>query len=128
MPKLTEVILAERTPGRWDIPTRILIGTGFILFLTEIAPLIGPRLTGLLSTLPLYTSILTVFAHRLQGSSGAINVLRGLLLGMFAFVSFFLMLGIMIERVGIGVSFIAAIMITLLVQGTTLQILPEKAS
>jgi hypothetical protein len=126
MPKHTEVIPVEAKPGRWDIPTRILIGTGFILLLTEIAPLIGPRLTGLLSTIPLYTVILTVFAQRLQGSMGAINVLRGLLLGMFSFVSFFFTLGLLIEHAGAGLAFIVAIVITLLIQGSTLHILQEK--
>lgn len=126
MPKHTEVMLAEAKPGRGDIPTRILIGTGFILLLTEIAPFIGPRLTGLLSTIPLYTTILTVFAHRLQGSMGAINVLRGLLFGMFAFVSFFFTLSILIEYAGVGLAFIVAIVITLLMQGSTLHILQQK--
>lgn len=126
MPKPTEVATAEAKPGSWDIPARILIGTGFILLLTEIASVIGPRLTGLLSTIPLYTVILTVFAHRLQGSTGAISVLRGLLFGMFSFVSFFFTLGIMLGRLSIGASFIVAIMITLLIQGITLQILPVK--
>lgn len=127
MPKQIKVIRLEAKPGRWDIPVRILIGTGFILLLTEIASLIGPRLTGLLATIPLYTAILTVFAHRLQGSAGAINVLYGLLFGMLAFAGFFLTLGILIEHVGVGPAFIAAITVTLLIQGITLQILPQKA-
>lgn len=128
MPKQIDIELAEAKPGRWDIPVRILIGTGFILWLTEIASFIGPRLTGLLATIPLYTLILTVFAHRLQGSIGAINVLRGLLFGMFAFVSFFFVLGVMIDRASVGVSFIVAVVVTLLIQGVTLRILPDKAS
>jgi len=126
MPKHTEVRFEEAKPGRWDIPTRILIGTGFILLLTEIAPLIGPRLTGLLSTIPLYTAILTAFAHRLQGSMGAINVLRGLLFGMFAFAGFFFTLCILIEYVGVGLAFIVGIVITLLIQGSTLHTLQQK--
>ncbi|HEX9330880.1 MAG TPA: hypothetical protein VF896_03255 [Anaerolineales bacterium] len=127
MPKQTEILLSESKPGRLDIPIRILIGTSFIVLLTEIAPFIGPRLTGLLATIPLYTVILTIFAHRLQGSAGAINVLRGLLFGMLGFASFFLALGILIERAGVGTAFLVAILITLLIQGITLQILPERA-
>jgi hypothetical protein len=53
-------------------------------------------------------------------------VLRGLLFGMFSFVSFFFTLGIMLGRLSIGASFIVATMITLLIQGITLQILPVK--
>lgn len=116
---------AEVQPGRWDIPARILIGTSFILLLTGIAPLIGPRLTGLLTTIPLYASILTIFAHRHQGPSAAAHVLRGLLYGMFAFAGFFLALSLLIERAGIAVAFLAAIAVALAVQGTSLWVLRQ---
>jgi hypothetical protein len=126
MPKQTQGELVEAKPGPWDIPVRILLGTGFILLLTETASFLGPRLTGLLATLPIYTLILTVFAHRLQGSMGAINVLRGLLFGMFGFVSFFFILGMLIERTRFGTAFLAAILTALFVQGNTLRILPPR--
>jgi len=71
----------ESKPGILDIPARIFIGTSFILLLTGIAPYIGPRLTGLLTTIPLYVTILTIFAHRNRGPAAAARVLRGLLYG-----------------------------------------------
>ena len=120
MPKETEVEPAESKPGAWDIPSRILIGTGFILLLTGGAPLLGPRLTGLLSTIPLYTAILAVYAHRLQGGMGAVHVLRGLLHGLFAFLGFFATLCSLLPQAGIAVSFIAAIGAALLAQGASL--------
>ncbi|MBI3737728.1 MAG: hypothetical protein HY258_01635, partial [Chloroflexi bacterium] len=86
MPKGTQLESNDIQPGRWDIPARILLGTSFIILLTEIAPFIGARLTGLLATIPLYTAILTVFAHRLQGPAGAACVLRGLLFWLFGFL------------------------------------------
>ena len=117
MPKKGRLESNPTQPGRWDIPARILIGTAFILALTGIAPWIGPRLTGLLATIPLYTTILTVFAHRLQGPAGAAHVLRGLLMGMFSFAGFFLVAALLIESAGIPISFLAAIVTTLVVQG-----------
>lgn len=119
MPKGTELKANETKPGRWDIPIRILLGTSFILGLTGVAPLIGPRLTGLLATIPLYTAILTVFAHRQQGGSGAASVLRGLLLGMFSFAVFFLVLALLIETCGIASAFLAAIFGALIIQGAS---------
>jgi len=113
----------DAQPGRWDIPSRILIGTGFILLLTGIAPLIGPHLTGLLTTIPLYVSILAVFAHRQQGASAAAHVQRGLLYGLFAFAGFFLALNLLLERAGFAIGFITAITVALTVQGTTLWLL-----
>jgi hypothetical protein len=112
-------------PGPWDIPVRILIGTSFILLLTGIAPFIGPHLTGLLTTIPLYVSILTVFAHRHQGSAAAAHILRGLLYGLFAFAGFFFTLNLLLERSGIAIAFISAIIVALTIQGATLWILQQ---
>ncbi len=127
MPK-QENIEAFSTPGKWDIPARMLIGTSFILLVTGIAPYIGSRLTGLLTTIPLYISILTVFAHRHQGSPGAIGVLRGLVYGLFAFAAFYLVLGLLIEKSSLAISFGAATLAALIVQGLTLLILQKVPS
>jgi hypothetical protein len=113
-------------PGPWDIPARIFIGTSFILLLTGIAPLIGSRLTGLLTTIPLYVTILSIFAHRHQGPAAATHVLRGLLYGMFAFAGFFITLSLLIEKSSLGAAFGAAILTALLVQGCTLIILRSR--
>jgi len=113
----------DAQPGPWDIPARIFIGTSFILLLTGIAPLIGSRLTGLLTTIPLYVTILSVFAHRHQGPAAAAHVLRGLLYGMFAFAGFFITLSLLIEKSSLGAAFGAAILAALIVQGFTLLIL-----
>jgi len=118
----------DSQPGHWDIPSRILIGTSFILLLTGSASFIGSRLTGLLSTIPLYVSILTVFAQRHQGPAAAAHVLRGLLYGLFGFVGFFITLGLLIENAGIAASFLSAIAVTLAIQGTSLWILRQKQS
>ena len=120
MPNGRTLEASEIQPGRWDIPGRILIGTAFILALTGIAPLIGPRLTGLLATIPLYTTILAVFAHRLQGAPGAINVLRGLLMGLFSFAGFFLVAALLIGSTGIAITFLSAITTALVIQGISL--------
>jgi hypothetical protein len=123
MPKQTEKEIIPVTLNQWDIPARILVGTSFILFVTGIAPIIGPRFTGLLTTFPLFASILAIFAQRQQGADGAINVLRGLTLGLFAFAGFYLVLGLLIEKTPLAVSFGCAILTALTIQGTSLLIL-----
>jgi hypothetical protein len=112
--------------GPWDIPSRILIGTSFILLITGSASFFGSRLTGLLTTIPLYVTILAIFAHRHQGPAAAAHVLRGLLYGMFAFAGFFITLGLLMEKTGIAISFLSAIMVAFAVQGTSLWILRQK--
>ena len=126
MPKDVVEKESENKPGPWDIPVRIFIGTSFILLLTGIAPFIGSRLTGLLTTIPLYITILTIFAHRHQGPAAAAHVLRGLLYGMFAFTGFFITLSLLIERVSLAAAFGAAILAALVIQGSSLLILRKK--
>jgi len=116
----------ETELGPWDIPSRILIGTSFILLITGSASFFGSRLTGLLTTIPLYVTILAIFAHRHQGPAAAAHVLRGLLYGMFAFAGFFITLSLLLERAGIAVSFLSAIAVALAVQGMSLCILRKK--
>jgi hypothetical protein len=120
MPKSETMGSNDLEPGRRDILSRILIGTAFIVLLTEMAPILGSRLTGLLATIPLYTTILAVFAHCLQGPAGAAHVLRGLLLGLFGFAGFFLALSLLLERSGITIGFLAATAVALVIQGLTL--------
>lgn len=125
MPKQVELEVSQSTPSQWDIPARILIGTSFILLMTGIAPYIGPRLTGLLTTIPLYAGILTIFAHRHHGHAGANSVLRGLILGLFSFAGFYLVLGLLIQNTSLLISFSAATLSALVVQGATLLVLQK---
>jgi hypothetical protein len=105
---------------RWDIPARMAVATVFVVALTAVAPLLGPRLAGLLAPFPLYATVLTTFAHRLQGSASAVAVLRGLLLGLFGFAAFFLTLGQLLSVSSIAIAFVAAIVVVLVVQGGSL--------
>ena len=128
MPRSQPLTATDARPGRWDIPGRILLGTSFILLLTGSAPFIGARLTGLLSTIPLYTAILTVFAQRQQSRAGAVDILRGLLLGMFGFSAFYLTLALLLDRTGIVPAFLAAVVTTLIVQGASFFVLRKSQS
>jgi hypothetical protein len=104
----------------WDIPARMIVATTFVIALTAAAPALGSRLTGLLSPFPLYATVLATFAHRLQGADAANAVLRGLLLGLFAFASFFLCVAVLVVPAGAGVAFAAAIVTAVAVQAVSL--------
>jgi hypothetical protein len=83
-------------------------------------------LSGLLATFPLYAAILTVFAHRQEGPAPAIQVLRGLLLGLFSFAGFFVVLGALLPRVGVGPAFAAAVVAAVVVQAGSLRLVPGR--
>lgn len=104
---------------RWDLPARMVVATAFVVVLTAAAPLLGARLAGLIAPFPLYATVLAAFAHRLQGADSAVAVLRGLLLGLFAFASFFLALSLLLPA-GLVVAFAGAVAIALAVQGASL--------
>ena len=111
----------QAPPSALDLPLRIIVATGLVLLLTGIAPAIGAHLTGLLSPFPVYAGVLAIFAHRQSGAGAANNVLRGLLLGLFSFAAFFLLLAVGLDRLGIGLAFLLATPIPLLIQGLTLR-------
>lgn len=129
MPLRTEVSpQAKSVQPRWDIPTRMVVATVFVLLLTGLAPALGPRLTGLLAPFPLYAAVLAIFAHRLQGPASAAQVLRGLLLGLFAFAGFFLMLAALLEPLGIAPAFMAALIVALTIQAGSLWVIRRASA
>lgn len=113
---------------RWDIAARMVVATAFVLVLTGFASALGAELTGLLSPFPLYAGILAAFGHHFHGAHAAIAVLRGLILGLFAFGGFFLALSALIERAGIGLAFAAAIAVALAIQAGALWTLQRGPS
>lgn len=118
----------ERLPSRWDLPARAVVATAFLLALTALATTFGPRLSGLLAVYPLYTVVLAVFAHRLEGRPGAVQVLRGLLVGLFSFVCFYSTLALTLVDAGTTVSFILAFTVALAVQALSLRPLLRLAA
>ena len=119
MPRRSETTAEHLDFPRWDIPARMVVATAFVVALTSAAPLLGPRLAGLLAPFPLYGAVLATFAHRLQGREPAVNVLRGLLLGLFAFASFFLVLAVLLPE-GVAPAFAVAIVAAAGVQAGSL--------
>ena len=73
-----------------------------------------------------HAAVLTVFAHDLEGPAAAVEVLRGLLLGLFSFAAFFVVLSGLIERVGVAPAFAAAGAMALLVQAASLALIVRK--
>jgi hypothetical protein len=127
LPKSTSsAVPTENLPARWDIPLRMTIATIFVLLITGLAPAFGPRLTGLLSPFPIFTATLAAFAHHQYGLDATVNVLRGLLMGLYSFASFFFVLAILLEPAGILTSFIVAIIVVISLQSISLWLLRHR--
>jgi hypothetical protein len=112
-------------PPRWDLPARMVSATVVVLAITESAGAIGPRWSGMLATFPVYAAILTVFAHRVDAVP-AVQVLRGLVWGLFGFAGFFVILGALIEPAGVGLAFVAASGGALALQALSLRLAVQR--
>jgi hypothetical protein len=111
---------------RGDLVAGMALATTFVLFLTGLAPTLGPRLTGLLAPFPVYAAVLAIFAHRIEGPAAAVTVLRGLLLGLFSFAGFFLVVAALLEPTGVAAAFSAAVAAAAALQGASLWILRRR--
>ena len=106
---------------RWDLPARMALATALVLAITGSAVVLGPRLAGLLATIPLYASILAGFGHTLAAPAAAIDVWRGLLFGLFGFGAFYLMLALFLAPLGLA-AFGLAVAAALVMQALTLRV------
>src|SRR5262249_43491315 len=122
MPRAAAPVAVAATPW-WDIPTRMLAATTVVLLLTALAPTLGPHLSGLLAPFPVFATILGVFTHHLRGPASAARLMRGVVLGMFAFASFFLVVAPLIQPAGLALTFAFASATALVIQLATLRLL-----
>ncbi len=106
-------------PPAWDLPARMIVGTAIVIVLAAAAPALGPHATGIIAAFPVYAAVLAGFTHHLEGPDQAMDVLRGLLVGLFAFSGFFAVIDLALLPFGIAAAFGAAVAAALLIQGAT---------
>lgn len=105
---------------RWDLPLRMVVATTMVLGITGGAAVLGRRWSGLLSPFPVFASVMTVFAHHSSGRSSAHAVLRGIIIGSFAFAAFFAVLALALERTSLVLAYGLAVTAALGVNGAFL--------
>ena len=103
---------SSRRPPSWDLPARIIVGTVLVVGLTTIAPLLGPTVSGIVTTFPVYVSVLTVFAFLGDGKPAAIGVLRGALIGLPGTVAFYVPIHFFVASLGVAPAFALSIAVT----------------
>ena len=95
MPPVGADEMPESHP-HWEIPARMTSATVLVFVVTGVAALLGPQLTGLLTAFPVYTITLGVYTHHSQGGEEAVKLLRGVMVGTFTFIIFFLVISLTI--------------------------------
>jgi hypothetical protein len=101
----------NRSPPIWDLPARVAAATALVLLLTEVAPALGPEMTGLLAPFPLFAGLLASFTHAQNGGSSARALLRGVVAGSPGFVTFFVCVGVSLGTLGIVPCYALAVVI-----------------
>lgn len=123
MPRASALTAEPVVYPQWDIPLRMALATAFVVLITSGAPLLGSRLTGLLSTIPMYATLLAAFTHHQQGPNAVAHIMRGTVMGMFSFVGFYFVLGLTLEPLGLWGAFALAVVTALLTQGSSLMLM-----
>jgi hypothetical protein len=80
-----------RTPlphPRWDLPFRAVCTAIAVVTVTAIATTLGPHLSGLITSFPIITAVLSAFTHAHRGRDEATRLLRGFTIGFFAYAAF----------------------------------------
>jgi len=99
---------APPVPPGWDLPARMLAATAFVLALTASARVLGPQLSGLIAPFPVFAIVLAGFTHHRQGPAAAARLLRGIVLGAPAFVTFFVIVGLGLARLPLPETYLLA--------------------
>lgn len=109
-----------------DMALRMLAGAVLVLAVTHFASTIGPHLSGVFAMFPVMGSVLAVFSHRSAGAGFVIQLLKGMVLGYYAFAVFCIVLSMMLTRTGAGTAFASAFAAALLVQALTRLLLQHR--
>ena len=108
IPRYAEVGGVFRAPS-WDLPARMVIATTIVISLTAVANILGPQLSGLISSFPIFAVILTAFAHHQQGKQAATRMLRSMVIGSISLAFFYLVVGSLLMTLGPVVYVLAAV-------------------
>ena len=111
LPPSTSGPSSARHPS-WDMPARIMVGTALVVGLTTVAPLLGPTASGIVTTFPVYVTVLSAFAFLHDGRRAGIGVLRGALIGLPGTVAFYIPIHYFVVSAGVAPAFLASIAVT----------------
>ncbi len=115
LPRISAAVSPARLP-KLELPLRMLAGAALTLAVTSLAALIGPSWSGMLAVFPVLAIVLSVFSHRNSGPAFAAILLRGMILGLYAFTTFCLALAALLPSQGVAVAFAGATAAAIAVQ------------
>ncbi len=106
-----------------DLPWRMLAGAVLVMSVSAAAAGLGPRLSGFFAMFPVMGTVLVGFTHVQSGRDSAVQLLRGTILGYFAFAAFCVAIALLLRAQPVAASFFCAFVFAL-----TIQLLVKAAS
>ena len=85
------------SPPRWELPVRILVTLILLITLSALAPHLGAKVAGALSTYPVIASVLGAFNQRRFGAAATVSTLRGLMQTLPITMGFIFFLGLVLR-------------------------------
>jgi hypothetical protein len=101
----------------------MLAGALLVMSVSAAAAGLGPRLSGFFAMFPVMGTVLVGFTHVQSGRSSAVQLLRGTILGYFAFAAFCAAISLLLRAQPVAASFFCAFVFAL-----TIQLLVKAAS
>jgi hypothetical protein len=112
----------------WDIPARMGVAFGLVAIIMLTADVLGPQLSGIVSTYPVIVTVIGAFTHHQWGRDAVRRVLRGLAFSLTSFVAFFLVVGLTLPEAGVEISFALASVPAVAISGVLLSINRSRAA
>jgi hypothetical protein len=103
-------------PARSGIALRMSATVVLIVTLAAAVRGFGPVIGGALAGLPVLASVLVVFTHRAHGAHAAVELMRGMLVGMAGFVGFCAAVAALVVPAGVPVAFATATLVAVALQ------------
>jgi hypothetical protein len=119
--QVAPAVPAARRGG--DLPWRMLAGALLVISVSTAAAQLGPRLSGFFAMFPVMGTVLVGFTHVQSGRYSAVQLLRGMILGYFAFAAFCVAIALLLRAQPLAASFFCAFVFAL-----TIQLLVKAAS
>jgi uncharacterized membrane protein len=113
-------VAAATQPPAWDLPMRAVTAAAMVVAITAASSALGPHVSGLLAPAPIITSVLAAFTQAQRGPQETLALLRGMLVGFFAFAAFSFTVAVSLPAWGTGAAFALATTVALAVQLTWL--------
>lgn len=107
-PALPAAAKAPAKPAN-DMLLRMVLGALLVLLVTHFAASLGPGLSGVFAMFPVMGTVLALFTHRSNGAAAAIQLLRGMVFGFYAFATFCAVLAWLLPIVGSSPAFLCAL-------------------